>query len=224
MSDVVISVRGEHEARIPPELATARISVRAEGPERGPLVEKITSLTKPVRNDLEARDANDTIIEWSSQRVSMWSDRPWSGDGQRLAPVHYASVDFSVVFSDFAALSWWATGVIEREGVELRTIDWRLTPQMHAATEKVVASAAVRHAVDRATAYAEAVGLTTVRPVEIADVGLLTRNVDADPAQGDRRLMATSFDGAPMADGQGLSLQPVDIVVSATVEARFSAS
>ncbi|WP_396668151.1 SIMPL domain-containing protein [Microbacterium sp. R86528] len=222
MSDVVITVRGEHEARIPPELATARLSVRAEGPERGPLVEKITSLTKPVRDDLEARDANDSLVEWSSQRVAMWSDRPWSGDGQRLAPVHYASVDFAVVFSDFAALSWWATAVIEREGVELHTIDWRLTPQMHAATEKVVASSAVRHAVERATAYAEAVGLTTVRPVEIADVGLLTRS--ADPSPGDGRLMAASLDGVQMAGGQGLSLQPADIVVAASVEARFSAN
>ncbi|MEJ1155765.1 SIMPL domain-containing protein [Microbacterium marmarense] len=222
MSDVVITVRGEHEARIPPELATARLSVRAEGPERGPLVEKITSLTKPVRDDLEARDANDTLVEWSSQRVAMWSDRPWSGDGQRLAPVHYASVDFAVVFSDFAALSWWATAVIEREGVELHTIDWRLTPQMHAATEKVVASSAVRHAVERATAYAEAVGLTTVRPLEIADVGLLTSS--ADPPPGDGRLMAASLDGVQMAGGQGLSLQPADIVVAASVEARFSAN
>ncbi|MGZ0710540.1 SIMPL domain-containing protein (plasmid) [Coraliomargarita sp. W4R53] len=222
MSDVVITVRGEHEASIPPELAIARLTVRAEGPERGPLVEKITSLTKPVREDLEARDANDTVVEWSSQRVSMWSDRPWNPEGQRLAPVHYASVEFSATFSDFAALSWWVTAVVDREGVEFSNIEWRLTPQMHAATSKVVAAAAVRHAVERATAYASAVGLTSVVPVEIADAGLLTRNESGEPAA--MRGMHASVGGVHDSSGPGVSLQPDDIVVSATVEARFSAS
>ena len=41
MSDVVITVRGEHEARIAPERAIAHLTVRAEGHERGVVVERM---------------------------------------------------------------------------------------------------------------------------------------------------------------------------------------
>ncbi|MBM3715919.1 MAG: SIMPL domain-containing protein, partial [Actinobacteria bacterium] len=38
MNDVVITVRGESERRVTAEQAVVRIAVRADGPERGPVV------------------------------------------------------------------------------------------------------------------------------------------------------------------------------------------
>ena len=72
----------------------------------------------------------------------------------------------------------------------------------------------------RATAYAAALGLAEVTAVEVADVGLLG---DGSPAAASgpspRMMMAAS----PMDSASALELQPADIVVSAAVEARFSA-
>ena len=48
MSEVVITVRGEHEARVAPEEGVVHLSVRAEGPERGAVVERIASLADPA--------------------------------------------------------------------------------------------------------------------------------------------------------------------------------
>ncbi|MDY0909372.1 SIMPL domain-containing protein [Microbacterium sp. CFBP9034] len=224
MSDVVITVRGEHEVRVAPERAVAHLTIRAEGPERGAVVERMAAFSEPVREDLVSRKDTGTVVEWTSQRVSVWSERPWSPEGKRLAPVHYATVDFSATFTDFTVLSWWAGEVAEREGVQLGWIDWQLTPDTRASTERDVAAGAVGVAVTRANAYAGAIGLSTVTPLEIADLGLLSRNDSPAPEAAPRLLMAKASFAADSGGAPAVQLQPEDIVVSAAVEARFSAN
>lgn len=224
MSDVVITVRGEHETRIAPERAVAHLTIRAEGPERGAVVERMSALTEPVRDDLAARKTAGTVAEWTSQRVSVWSERPWSNEGRRLAPVHYATVDFSVTFTDFAVLSWWAGDVAEREGVQLGWIEWKLTPETRASVERSVATEAVGVAVARAAAYAGALGLSDVAALEIADLGLLGRPERPEMAPGPRMMVAKASFAADAGGGApAVQLQPEDIVISAAVEARFAA-
>lgn len=222
MSEVVITVRGEHETRIAPERAVAHLTIRAEGPERGAVVERMAAFSEPVRDDLASRKSAGTVVEWSSQRVSVWSERPWSPEGKRLAPVHYGSVDFSATFTDFTVLSWWAGEVAEREGVQLGWIDWQLTPGARASIERDVAAGAVAVAVARANAYAGAIGLTTVTPLEIADLGLLTSRESAESAAEPRMMAKASF-AADAGAGAAVQLQPEDIVITAAVEARFTA-
>lgn len=225
MSEVTITVRGEHETRVAPEEAVVHLSVRAEGPERGPVVEQISALTAPLRDDLAARKLAGGVSDWSSQRVSLWANRPWNNEGKQLALVHYASVEVTATFTDIAALSWWMSEVAQRDGVQIDNLVWRLSPDSARLTEGAVASQAVRVAVDRATAYASAIGLSNVTPIEIADVGLLTQGGgEAAPAPQPRMMSMAkaSFDsmggGAP-----AMEFQPEDIVVSAAVEARFTA-
>lgn len=224
MSDVVITVRGEHETRIAPERAIAHLTIRAEGPERGAVVERMSALTEPVRDDLAARKSAGTVVEWTSQRVSVWSERPWNNEGKRLAQVHYASVDLSVTFTDFTVLSWWAGEVAERDGVQLGWIEWKLTPETRASVERDVATQAVGVAVARATAYAGALGLANVTALELADVGLLTQQSGPEASPAPRMLMAkASFASDAAGGGPAVQLQPEDIVISAAVEARFAA-
>lgn len=221
MSEVTITVRGEHETRVAPEEAVVHLSVRAEGPERGPVVEQISALTAPLRDDLAARKLAGGVSDWSSQRVSLWANRPWNNEGKQLALVHYASVEITATFSDFAVMSWWLTDVAERDGVQVDTVTWRLTPATSKATESEVAAQAVGVAVDRATAYAAALGLANLTPLEIADVGLLSRSSDSPaPAPKMMRAMAMSMDAG---SAPAVELQPEDIVVTAAVEARFVA-
>lgn len=223
MSEVVITVRGEHETRIAPERAVAHLTVRAEGPERGAVVERMAAFSEPVRDDLASRKSAGTVTEWTSQRVSVWSERPWSPDGKRLAPVHYGSVDFTAAFTDFTVLSWWAGEVAERDGVQLGWIDWQLLPETRASVEREVAAGAVAVAVARAHAYAGAVGLSTVTPIEIADVGLLSKGESPESAPAPRMLMAKAQFAADSGGAPSIQLQPEDIVISAAVEARFTA-
>ena len=138
--------------------------------------------------------------------------------------MHYASVEITATFTDFAALSWWISDVAERDGVQVDDVTWRLTPATAKSTEADVAAHAVKVAVDRATAYAAAIGLATLTPLEIADLGLLT---DAAPDRlRQPKMMRAMAMGAMDARGgaPAVELQPEDIVVTAAVEARFSAT
>nr|WP_274638152.1 SIMPL domain-containing protein [Microbacterium bovistercoris] len=216
MTEVSITVRGDHEVLRSPEEAVAHIAVRAEGAERGAVVERIAALSAPIRDGLAARKDAGGLSDWSSQRVAVWAERPWNPEGRQLAVVHHAAVQISATFTDFTALSWWVSQVAEQDGVHVGDIDWRLTRDTEAALEREVAAQAVRVAVERATAYAQALGLTEVVPVQIADVGLLGRSAPA-PLRAARA--SFSADAAP----PSLDFQAEDIVVSAAVEARFTA-
>jgi uncharacterized protein len=203
MSHVIITVRGESETRVRAEEAAVRVTVSTDGPSRGPVVERAQERAASVQDGLVAHLRSGEVSEWSSARVSVWSDRPWNNEGAQLPLVHHASVELSATFTDAGALSWWLG-------------DWRLSRATRVRVEGEVASDAVHVAVERATAYADALGLASVTAVEIADAGLLEVRPEATAFTG-ARMMA-------MADaGPSFSLQPPEIVVSAVVEGRFRA-
>ncbi|WP_298868604.1 SIMPL domain-containing protein [uncultured Microbacterium sp.] len=219
MSEVIITVRGEHELRVAPERATVRLSVAFDGPDRADVVERTLAAAEPVRTGLEARRSSTAVTEWTSQRLSVYADRPWNSDGRRLAPVYRASIDFTGTFADFSELSVWVTELTAQDGVSIGAIDWHLTPETEAEVEREVATRAVGVAVSRARAYAEALGLTTVTPLEIADRGLISEGAPVMPKAMMARSAAIAMDSGPSLEFQG-----EEITVSATVEGRFAAS
>lgn len=220
MTDVTVTVRGEHEARIAPERATVRVSVRAEGPDRAAVVDHVMRLAEPVRLSITERKDAGTVVDWTSKRLAVRAERPWNNDGRRLAPVYYASIDFTATFAEASELSIWVSDVSPWDGVEIGWVDWHLTPETRAEVERQVASQAVGIAVTRAQAYAGALGLYEVKPLEIADVGLIS---SGQPSPGAPMMMkargaAFAADSAP-----AMEYEPEEIVISATVEARFIA-
>lgn len=220
MSDVIITVRGEDEARVAPERASLHLSVRTDGRERTEVVERTLALAEPVRDGIVAREVSGSLIEWSSRRLAVHAQRPWGKEGR--APVFSASVDFIATFADAADLSVWVSEISAWDGVEIGDVSWVLTPETRAGVERDVAARAVGVAVARATAYAEALGLNTVVPLEIADVGLISRGDGAPPA-APRAVRAAAFSAGSPESTPAMEYQPDDIVVSATVEARFAA-
>ncbi|KQV04051.1 neuraminidase [Microbacterium sp. Root322] len=220
MSEVTVTVRGEHEARVAPERATIRVGVRADGPERTAVVENVMRLAEPVRSSITDRADSGSVVEWTSKRLSVRAERPWSNDGKRLAPVYYASIDFTATFAEASDLSIWVSDISPWDGVEVGWVDWHLTTATRAQIERDVAAAAVGVAVTRAEAYAGALGLDEVTPLEIADVGLIS---SGQPSPGAPMLkarggVAFAADAAP-----AMEYEPEEIVISATVEARFLA-
>ncbi|MFF0910327.1 SIMPL domain-containing protein [Microbacterium enclense] len=218
MSDVVITVRGESERRVTAEQAVVRITVRADGPERGPVVERVQRHAETVQDGLVAHQRSGEVSEWNSGRAAVWSERPWNSDGAQLPLVHHAGVDVSATFVDAAALSWWLGDVAESDEVQVVAVEWGLTPDLRARIEREVAADAVRAAVERAQAYADALGEASIVPIEIADLGLLGGRPE-QPQPFAARALAAHADTGP-----GFSLQPVDVVIATAVEGRFRAS
>ena len=220
MSDVTITVRGENEARVVPERATIRVTVRTEGPERTSVVDQLMRLAEPVRASITERKDAGTVAEWSSKRLAVSAERPWNSEGKRLALVYRASVDFSATFTDPSELSIWVSDISAWDGVEVGWVDWHLTARTRARVERDVASSAVSVAVARAEAYAAALGLASVTPIEIADVGLISHG-QAPNAPQMMKARGAAFAAADSAPS--MEYEPDEIVVSATVEARFHA-
>ncbi|MBT2485619.1 MULTISPECIES: SIMPL domain-containing protein [unclassified Microbacterium] len=219
MSEVTVTVRGEHEARVAPERASIRVGVRAEGPERSAVVDQALRLADPVRRSISDRADAGTIVDWTSKRLAVRAERPWNSEGKRLAPVHYASVDFTATFAEASELSTWVSDISAWDGIEVGSVNWHLTPETRVRVEQEVAAQAVGVAVTRADTYARALGRHEVLPLEIADVGLIS---DGRTAPGSpmvkARGVAFAADSAP-----AMEYEPDDIVISATVEARFLA-
>lgn len=220
MSDVTITVRGESETRLPPELAVAHVTASVDGADRGVVVERISAIAQPVRADLDVRKDAGGVTDWKSQRVAVWSDRPWNSEGRQLDLVHHASVELTATFTDVLQLSDWLNALAASDGIQVGPVEWKLTPATRARVERDVATQAVAVAVDRATAYAQAIGHSGVTPVEIADLGLLGDGArpDASPRMFSR---AAAMDAGA---GPAVDFHPDDIVVTAAVEARFRAS
>ena len=220
MSEVTVTVRGEHEARVAPERATVTVSVRTEGPERTAVVEGALRLAEPVRRSIGERSDSGTVLDWTSKRLSVRAERPWSSEGTRMEPVYYASVDFTATFAEASELSLWVSDVSAWDGIEIGWVDWHLTAETRTNTERDVAAEAVGVAVARAKAYAGALGLDEVTPLEIADVGLIS---SGQPSPGAPMLKARGGVAFAADSAPAMEYEPEEIVISATVEARFLA-
>ncbi len=220
MSDVTITVRGENEARIAPERATIHLTVRADGADRASVIERALALAEPLRTGLSERKDAGTLFDWTSKRLAVRAERPWNNEGKQLDPVYYASIDFTATFAEASELSLWVTEVSATDGIEIGWVDWHLTSETRARVEREVAASAVGVAVTRAETYAGALGLSAVLPLEIADVGLVSTGQPQPEILAKGRMAA--FASAD-ASGPAMEYEPEEIVVSATVEARFVA-
>lgn len=221
MSETIITVEGRFDYHHPAERGTVLISAGFQGPEREPVVSRTTALHRALSQTAEQFRAQTAVTWWSADRLRVWSERPWNKDGKQLPLVHHAAVALEVKFADLQALARWAEEIATQDGVTVTGVTWALT---EATKHRITAEAqhnAVRDAVDRATAYARSLGLSAVRPVALADPGMLGDETRSSGTQTAAPMMRGA--AAPAGD-TALDLKPEDITVSSRVHARFAAS
>ena len=218
-----ITVRGSFTALHPPERGTVRAAISFEGSEMEATYDEVARELEAVKTSvLRLTDgAESPVTWWSADQLRTWSTRPWHEKGKQLPLVHHASVGVEVKFRDFAELSRWVgEHVAGTEGFSVSGVRWTLVATHREQVVAEVRANAVADAVTRAQQYADALGLGPVRPVAIADPGML--GINAPTGGGHADVMAVPA-GAPRGGGPDVELFPQDIRVSATVEARFVA-
>lgn len=218
-SEVTITVRGSHEVYAPAERGTVHVDVTSQGPEAASVYDEATRaaglFTDAVR-PLHDPD-HGPVTWWSSDQLSTWAQRPTNKQGVRLPVVHHARVAFRVKFADFTELSRWLDQVVSIEGVGIDHIVWTLTERHARELTLSVRAAAARDAIDKAQAYADALGLGQVRVIHIADAGMLGLGQRGDwVAQSSTR-------HATAQSSPRVSFTPEDIEVSVSVDATFVA-
>ncbi|WP_441959636.1 SIMPL domain-containing protein [Mycolicibacterium houstonense] len=216
-----ITVRGSYSAFQPPERATVHATLGYEAPAIEPVYERAVRDLDAVRSTIAPLHDPEAgpVTWWSTGHVRTWADRPWNNEGKQLPLVHHASVDVEVKFSDFTAMSRWVGGhITDTGGFALSRIDWALTTAHRDELTADVHTRAVQDAVTRAQRYSDALGLGEVRPVAIADAGMLGRGPEDTAGPPMMRAMAARGAAAPQ-----LEFAPADIEVSVSVDAKFHA-
>ncbi len=218
---VTIAVIGEAEIHHPAERGTVRLTIGAEGPTRDEVVRQATALHASLCAsivDLHDADAGP-VTWWANDQLRVWGQRPWSQTGEQLPIVHHSAASFTVKFKDFAALSLWVGNTSERLGVTIDGVSWDLTEGTRKRLTGEVQQNAVRAAVEKATIYANSLGLAGVTARELSDPGLLSKSAGA--TGGGQAMFAVRASAARTSETA--ELKPEEITLEATVHARFTA-
>jgi uncharacterized protein YggE len=219
MSETIITVAGSSQLRRNPERARVRIGIGFEGSKRDSVLAATRAAHESLTGSLESLldEEHGPVLNWHSEDIRVWGQRPWSQDNSRLPVEFHSAVFVDAEFDDFEALSEWIDVVSIREGIAIDGIDWLLSRQTERELQAEARQEAIADALTKAREYASALGLGEVTPISISDPGLLDNPVGGAP--GASLMMAK---GAP--GGGGMELRPSAISVEAAVHARFSAS
>lgn len=222
MTGTTITVHGSFETFRPAERATVHVGVGFEGSKRESVVTETTKSTQALvagivdRHDPE----HGPVTWWASDRIRVWSSRPFNDKGEQKPLVHHALTSTRAKFRDFEELARWVERAATYPGVRIDGIDWALTESTKQSLIADVRRRAVEDARAKAEEYAGALGLAELSCVALADPGMLGDQVHG----GGGGPVAFARAASMKADAGGLELTPEDIAVSASVDARFVAS
>lgn len=220
-----ITVQGSHTAWFDAERATVHVSAVFDGPKRDEVFARATSTAAEATAIITPLfDASaGPVTWWFSDRVNVWSERPWNSEGKRLPLIYHAAIGVQAKFRDFDALSRVIEQLAVMDGVNLGGIDWDLTDERRDAVTDEVRTAAVADAIRKAGTYSAAAGAGTPAVVAIADPGMLGDGSGGSPAPLPHERVAFAAQARDAGGGAPLTLTPQQIQVSSSVDVRFSA-
>jgi uncharacterized protein YggE len=212
MPEPVISVRGEADLEVEPEIAIVWVSVQARDASQQRAVELLATRTSALSNTIKG--FGEAVEKLESQPVNV---QPVFKDGKPREKIsgYYARGGFTVTVRDFAVLGELVTRLADADLVTVTGPDWRLRPD--SPVYRAARIAAAKDATTRAGEYAEAFGGRITGLVEAADTGMLT------PQRGPVAFAAHAVARSGAADeGPTFDFEPVKQTVTAQVEARFT--
>ena len=214
-----ITVRGSAERRHPAETAEVMMAAAIEGADKAGVFTDAVAVQDPLTSQLRELVELDAVTTWSSDKVRVFSHRPWDENGKRGEMVHVARVEVRAEFIDFERLSGFLDYWSGIDGVEITGLSWDVTHKNRRIYEAEARKSAVDDAVLKAQIYANAVRRGKVVAEQISDPGMLSGPSDGP---GPLRMMAKmSADSA--GGGPSLDLSPEEITIYVEVDARFSA-
>ncbi|GAB7353521.1 hypothetical protein MBLNU459_g3965t2 [Dothideomycetes sp. NU459] len=174
-----MSVSGKAAVPRLAERAVLDVKVSSQGPSRKDVSEQVTNTAKHLQVLLGSMSPPDSseeakksaaLAHWSMSSLTSTSRMPTDQngneveDGQRL---YLAETSFDIRVRDFDKLSALATELSTLQHVTISSIKSVLTNSTKKAFESELRKMAAKDALQRARDYAEALGLTTVRPIEL---------------------------------------------------------
>ncbi|UYP17183.1 SIMPL domain-containing protein [Rhodococcus sp. Z13] len=227
LHSVTITVTGHAERTVAPNRCTVVLRVHADGPTRDHAAEPVTAAVATITELVtELREQSPSPVKrWVFDRVRHGRHRPYHRDGKTKPWVYTSSASITVTFHGFDAVGPFVERVAAVETVTVADLRWWVTRKAQRTRLARVRELAVRDARGKAETYAAALGCGTVRPVAVADPGMLGTRPSPSPGGGPVMRAAMMSSDAVAADesGPGLVFEPERITLTADVEARFEA-
>ncbi|MCU1473513.1 SIMPL domain-containing protein [Amnibacterium sp.] len=211
---VQISVHGSASRFLPAERGTIEVAIALEHEDRATAMQQVAGLHERFVADAKSFVHAGAATWWGSDQVRARAERRYVKDSDAHRTVQVASAEVRVKFRDFPALSEWFEHAGAVPGVAIGGIEWTLTEEHRSQEERDVRVQAVADAVQRAEAYAEAIGGTGVTLQQLWEPGLR-------PHSGGAVEGAYVTAMAVAGSRSSIELRPDDIEISAAVTADF---
>jgi uncharacterized protein YggE len=213
----VISVRGEAQLEVEPEIALMEVTIQARDRDRQLVLSRLASRNQHVTGLIKGH--GEAVEKLESGPVTVRPDVRERRAGERVAG--YAGfASMRVTLRDFTILGELVASLAEEDLVTVAGPWWALRGDSPAYRDARLAAA--RDAQLRASEYAQAFGCAVGALIEAADVGLLTT-----PGEGGRHYEAAmAYDRGKSvvarASVGGMEFELARQTVTAQVEARFA--
>lgn len=211
---VLIAVHGIASRFLPAERGTVHLSIEFEHEDRATAVQQAAMLHGRFIAEATAWVESGAATWWGSAQVWVRAEHRHEGAAQTLRTLQLASAGVQVRFQDFAALSTWILEAGSVPGVSVDQVVWEVTRAHRAAAERALRVEAVGDAIERAEAYASAIGGGGVALQAVWEEGLRPSESQQQPRWGAQRLSNRTDDG--------FDLRPGDIEIGASVTADFA--
>lgn len=179
MPPLVMTVQGHAVIPRTAERAVLDIEISSSGTSRQWVSEEVTTSAKHLQTLLRSMSPADSsdeakqsaaLAHWSMTSLTTTSRTPIDNHGNPLKDaerIYSAVTAFDIRVRDFDKLGPFATRLSTFQHLKIKTIEWTLTEPTKKTFESELRIMAAKDAQQRARDYAQALGLTTVRPIEL---------------------------------------------------------
>ncbi|KAJ9608199.1 hypothetical protein H2200_007187 [Cladophialophora chaetospira] len=225
----LIHIQGRATVKSVAERAALDVRVSDSGFEKDEVSTNAVIAVKRVQSELDQLvsrlengdiSPNSPITFYSIASLSITPGSDYDNDGNRLDPdkkLYTAESTINIHFRDFSVLGEMVVRLSTMDFVGLNGINWELTDAKRAWLDEEVRMQALKHAMERAQAYARILGREKVTCVKIEDseeFWPMSRVM-----QTARKATATEA----FAVGVGIQFEPGNIEVKGTVNVQFHA-
>ncbi|MCX4761233.1 SIMPL domain-containing protein [Streptomyces sp. NBC_01275] len=211
----LLTVRGEADLEVDPEIARIAVTVTARGKDRRTTLDDLTHRNTTVLDLIKSY--GDAVENLATGSVTLTPELAPRGRGERIRTYH-GNIHLTAELTDFTALGELTTRLAD---LELTRIDgpwWQLRPT--SPVHRQARQQAVHEAVQRAKEYADALGTTITALIELADAGA---TAGRPRSAFDRRAVRFSMAAAETEQAaEPLDLEPQRIHIRAEVNAQFT--
>ncbi|MFE5591520.1 SIMPL domain-containing protein [Streptomyces sp. NPDC056549] len=209
-----VTVRGEGRLEVEPEFARIWVTVSARGTDRAETLADLTRRNTRVLDLVKA--LGDAVEKLETGSFSLSPELTRKGRGERVH-AYTGRVRVAAELTDFTALGELVTRLADLEMTSVDGPWWELRPASPAYAE--ARRLAVEEAVQRARAYAEALGTSLSSLLELSDAGLDRGPMPRRPGFG---AAPVAFSAEAAGEAPPLDLEPQRQTVTAEVVARFT--